>query len=67
VQSKKQNEVLNNRIMKKYAKNLKEYYKIDFKSKEIILGMSRLKEGRRKPTSFTLEENLMKELTEDKK
>ena len=48
--------------MKKYAKSLKEYDKIEFDSKEIIAGMSRLKGARRKPTSVALEEKLIKEL-----
>jgi hypothetical protein len=41
--------------MKKYAKRLKEYDKIEFDPKEIIEGMSRLKGARRKPTSVALE------------
>ncbi len=48
--------------MKKYAKRLKEYDKIDFDPKEIIEGMSRLKGARRKPTSVALEEELLSEL-----
>ncbi|MEO5970331.1 MAG: hypothetical protein ABIQ95_10430 [Bdellovibrionia bacterium] len=48
--------------MKKYAKQLKEYDKIDFDPKEIIAGMSRLKGARRKPTSIALEEELIQEL-----
>ena len=48
--------------MKKYAKKLKSYEKIDFDPKEIIEGMSRLKGARRKPTSVALEEELLKEL-----
>lgn len=48
--------------MKKYAKKLKNYDKIDFDPKEIIEGMSRLKGARRKPTSVALEEELLKEL-----
>lgn len=48
--------------MKKYAKKLKDYDKIDFDPKEIIEGMSRLKGARRKPTSVALEEELLKEL-----
>lgn len=48
--------------MKKYAKRLKEYDKIDFDPKEIIEGMTRLKGARRKPTSIALEEELLKEL-----
>jgi predicted DNA binding CopG/RHH family protein len=50
--------------MKKYAKRLKEYEKIEFDSKAIIEGMSRLKGARRKPTSVALEEELLKELKE---
>ena len=49
-------------FMKKYAKRLKEYDKIDFDPKEIIEGMSRLKGARRKPTSIALEEEAIKEL-----
>ncbi len=48
--------------MKKYAKRLREYDKIEFDPKEIIAGMSRLKGARRKPTSIALEEDLIKEL-----
>jgi predicted DNA binding CopG/RHH family protein len=48
--------------MKKYAKRLKEYDKIEFDPKEIIAGMSRLKGARRKPTSIALEEEILKEL-----
>lgn len=48
--------------MKKYAKRLKEYDKIEFDVKEILEGMSRLKGARRKPTSVALEEELLKEL-----
>jgi predicted DNA binding CopG/RHH family protein len=48
--------------MKKYAKNLKTYEKIEFDDKEIIEGMSRLKGARRKPTSIALEEELINEL-----
>ena len=48
--------------MKKYAKKLKAYDRIDFDPKEIIAGMSRLKGSRRKPTSVALEEDLLDEL-----
>ncbi len=48
--------------MKKYAKRLKEYDKIEFNSKAIISGMRRLQGARRKPTSIALEEDLIKEL-----
>ena len=48
--------------MKRYAKRLKEYDKIDFDPKEIIAGMSRLKGTRRKPTSIALEDELIREL-----
>lgn len=48
--------------MKKYAKRLKEYDKVEFDSREIIEGMSRLKGARRKPTSVALEDELLKEL-----
>ena len=50
--------------MKKYAKRLKMYDKIDFDPKEIIAGMRRLKGAQRKPTSIALEEELLKELKE---
>jgi hypothetical protein len=48
--------------MKKYAKRLKEYDKIEFDPKEIIAGMMRLKGHRRKPTSVALETDLIREL-----
>jgi predicted DNA-binding ribbon-helix-helix protein len=48
--------------MKRSAKRLKKYDKIDFDPKEIIAGMSRLKGARRKPTSIALEDELIKEL-----
>ena len=48
--------------MKQYAKRLKEYEKIDFDTKEVIAGMSRLKGARRRPTSIALEEEMIKEL-----
>ena len=48
--------------MKKYAKRLKTYDKIEFDTKEILEGMSRLKGARRKPTSIALEEELLNEL-----
>ncbi len=48
--------------MKKYAKRLKEYERIEFDAAAIIAGMSRLKGARRKPTSIALEEELLKEL-----
>lgn len=48
--------------MKKYAKRLREYDKIEFDVKEIIAGMRRLKGARRKPTSIALEEELLDEL-----
>lgn len=50
--------------MKKSAKRLKSYDKIEFDVKEIIEGMSRLKGARRKPTSVALEEELLNELKE---
>lgn len=55
--------------MKKFAKKLKEYDKIEFDPAEIIAGMRRLKGARRKPTSIALEEDLLNELKEfaDKK
>lgn len=48
--------------MKKSVKRLKNYDSIEFDSKEIIAGMSRLKGARRKPTSIALEEDLLAEL-----
>jgi hypothetical protein len=48
--------------MKKYAKRLKQYDKIEFDAQDIIAGMSRLKGARRKPTSIALEEDILKEL-----
>ena len=48
--------------MKKYAKKLKAYDRIDFDPQEIIAGMSRLKGSRRKPTSVALEDELLKKL-----
>jgi hypothetical protein len=48
--------------MKKYAKKLRIYDKIDFDPKEIIAGMRRLKGARRKPTSIALETELLDEL-----
>lgn len=48
--------------MKKYAKRLKEYDKIEFDSEAIIEGMRRLKGARRKPTSIALEEEILEEL-----
>ena len=48
--------------MKKSVKRLKSYDKIEFDTKAIIAGMSRLKGTRRKPTSIALEEDLLTEL-----
>ncbi len=48
--------------MRKYAKSLKTYDRIEFDTKAIIAGMSRLKGSRRKHTSVALEEDLLKEL-----
>lgn len=48
--------------MKKSVKRLKAYDRIEFDSKEIIAGMSRLKGARRKPTSIALEDELLEEL-----
>ena len=48
--------------MKKSAKRLKAYDKIEFDVKEILEGMSRLKGARRKPASVALEEELINEL-----
>ena len=50
--------------MKKYAKRLKQYDKIEFNLKDILEGMSRLKGARRKPTSVALEDELLEELKE---
>lgn len=50
--------------MKKSVKRLKTYDKIEFDTKEIIAGLSRLKGARRKPTSIALEEEILKELKE---
>lgn len=52
----------NGGFMKRYAKRLKEYDRIEFDADEIIAGMSRLKGARRKPTSIALEEELLAEL-----
>ena len=48
--------------MKKYAKRSKTYDRIEFDTKAIVAGMSRLKGSRRKPTSVALEEELIQEL-----
>lgn len=48
--------------MKKYAKQSKTYDRVDFDTKAIVAGMSRLKGSRRKPTSVALEEDLIEEL-----
>lgn len=48
--------------MKKYAKQQKEYDKIEFDAKEIIAHMKRLKGARRKPTSIALEDEILEEL-----
>ncbi len=48
--------------MKRSAKRLKQYDKIDFDAKDIIAGMTRLKGSRRKPTSIALEVELVEEL-----
>jgi predicted DNA binding CopG/RHH family protein len=48
--------------MKKYAKQSKTYDRVDFDTKAIVAGMSRLKGSRRKPTSVALEEDLIGEL-----
>lgn len=50
--------------MKKFAKRLKEYDRVDFDPAEIISGMRRLKGARRKPTSIALEEEILEELKE---
>ncbi len=48
--------------MKKSIKRLKEYEHIEFDTKDILVGMSRLKGARRKPTSIALEEDLLEDL-----
>jgi hypothetical protein len=48
--------------MKKYAKSLKEYEKIDFDTSDILSEMSRLKGARRKPTSVALDAKTIKDL-----
>ncbi|MBF0361536.1 MAG: hypothetical protein HQK49_11020 [Oligoflexia bacterium] len=48
--------------MKKYAKQLKEYNKIDFDPEDILAEMSRLKGHRRKPISVALEEDIVKNI-----
>lgn len=48
--------------MKKSVKRSKAYSHIEFDSKEIIAGLSRLKGARRKPTSIALEEEILDEL-----
>jgi predicted DNA binding CopG/RHH family protein len=48
--------------MKRYAKRLKKYDKIEFDADEIISGMKRLKGARRKPTSIALEDELLAEI-----
>ncbi len=48
--------------MKKSVKRLKIYDRIQFDTKEIIAGLSRLKGARRKPTSIALEEEVLREL-----
>lgn len=50
--------------MKKSVKRLKTYDRIEFDSKEILSGLSRLKGARRKPTSIALEEDMLRELKE---
>lgn len=50
--------------MKKSVKRLKTYDRIEFDSKEILAGLSRLKGARRKPTSIALEEDMLRELKE---
>lgn len=48
--------------MKRYAKSLKEYEKIDFDEKKIVNAMKRLKSQRKLPTSIALEEATISEL-----
>ena len=50
--------------MKRYAKSLKEYEKIDFDEKKIVAAMKRLKSQRKLPTSVALEEVTVFELKE---
>ena len=48
--------------MKRYAKSLKEYDKIEFDTSDILTEMSRLKGARRKPTSVALDEKTIQDL-----
>lgn len=48
--------------MKKSIKRLKTYERIEFDTKEVLAGLSRLKGARRKPTSIALEEDMIQEL-----
>lgn len=48
--------------MKRYAKSLKEYDKIEFDTADILEEMSRLKGARRKPTSVALDEKMIRDL-----
>lgn len=50
--------------MKKSVKRLKIYDRIQFDTKEVLAGLSRLKGARRKPTSIALEEEMLRELKE---
>ena len=45
--------------MKKSVKRSKTYDRINFDSKEILSGLSRLKGARRKPTSIAIEEEML--------
>lgn len=48
--------------MKKYAKSLKGYEKIEFDTKDILSEMARLKGARRKPTSVALDADPIEDL-----
>ncbi|MBN8538093.1 MAG: hypothetical protein J0M15_13650 [Deltaproteobacteria bacterium] len=50
--------------MKKSVRRLKIYDRIQFDTKEVLAGLSRLKGARRKPTSIALEEEMLRELKE---
>lgn len=48
--------------MKKYAKSLKEYKKIQFEEDKIVNSMKRLKKDRKLPTSVALSKKTIQEL-----
>ncbi len=48
--------------MKKYAKSLKEYDKIEFDTSNILTEMARLKGARRRPTSVALDAKTIQDL-----